>query len=415
MIVEESTPVMASDKITCQIDNVQVHTVHAHIKKNHPDWSIERYQQEFPGAPLLSPFAEMKLEEKKKEAELKAKNADITPRNDTVRDLTSNLEDSQPMLTASLSTVKNTLAKVFDLGEAPAAKNASGQHIQIDIMTGHDADALSYLPEIDNDYVFNIDLLKKVIIGLQLNMPIYLWGMHGSGKTTVLEQASARTKRPFMRVQHTLNMQESDVLGQMTVLNKQTVFQLGPLPQAMINGWTYCADEYDTAMPNVTTLYQPVLEGKPLVIKDAPANMRKIVPHPNFRFVATGNTNGCGDETGLYQGTMMQNAANYSRFKITEEVKYMEEKQEIAIISQKAGLQKQHAKKIVQFGRKIRSNFEEQKLSMTISTRELVSAAELGMAYGGKWAVGLKLAFSNRLPRVDQQVAEEVLQRYFGE
>jgi cobaltochelatase CobS len=402
----------SEDKIVCHIDNARVHSIHNHIRNNYAEtWTVERYKAEFPDEPLLSDYAKHVLMERKRKREAEA--AAVAPSNAATPGMVSADGQSvtQPaMIQANLKTFHD----VFDLGEAPAARNANGNPIQIDVLSGHNHEGMDYLPEIDEDYVFNIDLLKKVIIGLQLNMPVYLWGYHGTGKTTILEQASARTKRPFVRVQHTLNMQESDVLGQWTVRDGSTVFQLGPLAMAMINGWTYCADEYDTAMPNVTTVYQPVLEGKPLLIKEAPPHFRKIVPHPQFRFCATGNTNGIGDETGLYQGTLMQNAANYSRFRITEEVPYMEANIETAIIQARAKIAKKDAERIVRFARDVRQMFMDGKISMTVSPRELITAAQLGLAYGRNWRIGLELAFVNRLSRVDRQTVGEYMQRIFG-
>lgn len=392
----------SKDKITCHIDNVEVHSIQRYIEENHSsEWTIERYKKEYPDAPLLSPFALQVVAKRKAENALKV-NAAPPVKAQTKGDY------------AGLVTSMKIFGDVFNLGAAPSALNSQGKPISITVMEGHNQEALDYLPDRDSDYVFDIDLLKKVIIGFQLNKPVYLWGMHGTGKTTMLQQAAACTMRPFIRIQHSLNMQESDVLGQWTVKDGSTQFQLGPLPMAMINGWVYCADEYDTAMPNVTTVYQPVLEGQALLIKDAPPMWRKIVPHPDFRFVATGNTNGIGDETGLYQGTIMQNAANYSRFGITEEVRYMTPEIETNVLQSKAKLRKADAIRIVKFGNSIREQFADGKISMTVSPRELINAAELGVAYGGNWAQGLELSFANRLSRVDKQVVAGLLQRMFG-
>lgn len=395
-MTEKPEPTSA-DMIKCEIDGVNCHIIQAHLKSEHPEWTIDKYQETYPNAPLLSEYA--KHVQKKRQNQKAA---------------TAPGEDKKPELVAGLKVTHGEFHKVFDLGPVPAAMSTQGgTPIRISVMENHNQEALDFLPDLDPDYVFNIDLVKKVIMGFELNKPVYLWGFHGTGKTTILQQAAARTRRPFMRVQHSLNMQESDVLGQWTVKDGSTQFQLGPLPQAMINGWVYCADEYDTAMPNVTTVYQPVLEGQALIIKDAPPIWRKIIPHPDFRFVATGNTNGIGDETGLYQGTIMQNAANYSRFGITEEVKYMDANLEVAVLQSKAKLVKSDAKKIVIFGNRIRDQFKEGKISMTVSPRELITAAQLGLAYGGNWSVGLQLAFANRLSRIDKVVVGELLQRSF--
>lgn len=402
------------EKITCQIDNAKVHSIQIHIKENYADtWTLEKYQAEWPDAPILSEYAKHFLAQKAKAKAAQAVTAAAT-------EATPVPAVSEIALNVGMTlnpTTKETQAQfheLFGLGNAPAAKSSSGNPITITLLQDHDEQSRLYLPDIDPDYVFNIDLLKKVIIGFELKMNVYLWGFHGTGKTTIFEQAAAYTKRPFMRVQHTINMQESDILGQWTVLNGSTVFQPGPLPMAMIMGWVYCADEYDFAMPSVTAVYQPVLEGKPLIIKDAPPQFRRIVPHPNFRFVATGNTNGVGDETGLYQGTLVQNAANYSRFQLTEEVQYMDAAIEQSILIAKTGLDKPNATKIVKFANEVRKSFRESRISSTISPRELISAATIGIALGANWVVGLELAFANRLSRVDKKVVQEFSQRIFG-
>lgn len=411
---DTETKTASAGKIICQIDGQETHSIQLHIKQHYADtWTVERYKEEFPDAPLLSDFAKQRLaqaEAAKQSAnpvQTAAQQAAAMPVQTVAAALHTGISS------ANLGTVRSTLHELFDLGSVPAAMSAKNTPINVTVMTGHDDLAISYLQEVDKSYVFNIDLLKKVMVALELGFPMLLWGMHGTGKTTIIQQACARTKRPTIRVQHTINMQESEVLGQWTVRDNATIFQLGPLPMAMLNGWTYIADEYDFAMPSVLAVYQPVLEGQSLLIKDAPAHLRKITPHPNFRFFATGNTNGCGDETGLYQGTLVQNAANYSRFAMTEEVKYMEPDMEKAILVAKTGMMPAEANKYVKFGNDVREMFRNQKISMTISPRELISAGKIALVYGGNWKLGLMLSFANRLPRVDAKVIEDYLQRVY--
>jgi cobaltochelatase CobS len=401
------------EPIICQIDNVPCHSIQLHIKKNHPDWTLERYKAEYPDAPLLSEKAKRRI------AENRAQNAGA---------------GSRPGVTVHSRT--RHFHEVFDLGNAKAAMNPLGQPIEISIIDGHSEETAPYTPKIDPNYVFNIDLTKKVIVGFELCEPVYLWGYHGTGKSTVLEQVAARTGRRFMRVQHERDTEAAHILGQYVVRTKMievdeispvdgsivkvmkpttiTEYQLGPLPFAMIHGLVYCADEYDVAMPGVIAVYQAVLEGKPLVIKDAPPEFRVIEPHPNFRFVATGNTNGGGDETGLYQGTIIQNAAAYSRFTITEEVQYMDPKIEKGVVAGQSGIELDDAEKIVKFAKDVRNQFADGKLSATVSPRELINAAKLAVAFGGNCVEGLKLAFINRLSRVDKKVCEGFAERIFG-
>ncbi|MCP1540017.1 AAA family ATPase [Methylorubrum extorquens] len=400
-----AAPVAKDDgKITCELDGARVHVIQAYLKESHPEWTVERYRAAYPDAPLLSPAAAKRLAEKKAQAEEAA--------------VTGHIE-------------RLPLAKVFETGDVPATKNKRNEPILIAVYKGHQPEALALVPEIDRNYVFNLELVKTALMGLEMRMNVYFWGYHGSGKTTLFEQACARTKRPFMRVQHTANTEEAHIIGQyvvqavkraskdaagndIEVLSTETVFQPGPLTIAMLNGYVYCADEYDFALPSVLALYQPILEGKPLYIKDAPPEMRMIKPHPDFRFVATGNTNGGGDETGLYQGTQIQNAANYSRMHIVEEVPYMEASIETAIVQSQASLKKADAEKLVKFANDIREAFKGGRIGMTISTRELITAGRLAAVRGSDYEAGLRQGYMNRMSRIDREAASQLAQRYFG-
>lgn len=381
-------------KIKCAIDGALVHSVQLHIRDNYPEWNMERYKKEYPEEPTLSAKGQQLLERAR---------------------LARKANEVKPLEAATVSGMsKKPMHEIFELGDVAAGKNARGEPILISTFAGLDEESLMMIPDIDPNYVFSIDLLKVALIGAERNIPTYFWGYHGTGKTTLLEQVAARTGRPFMRVQHTINMEETDLTGNYIVKDGATQFELGPLAVAMKMGFVYCADEYDFAMPSVLSVYQPVLEGKPLVIKNAPAELRVIRPHKDFRFVATGNTNGGGDETGLYQGTQMQNAANYSRFGIVEEVPYMEEKLEVSVVSGQAEIDAKDALKIVRFAKEVRENFKNGKIGSTVSTRELITSAKLGLIKGSNWREGLRLGFLNRLSRVDKEVASQYAQRIFS-
>jgi cobaltochelatase CobS len=383
----------ADGKIACRVCGERVHVIKTHLRDHHPEVSVEDYSRDHPEAPLLSQTAIEHLDKKRKEARAEGAVA------------------AAPAVTDFVAT-DSFFHEVFDLGKVKAAMNAvSGQPLPVKTFVAP-KELAHFVPDVDPNYVFPIDLLKTITMGVDIGENIYLWGMAGTGKSTILEQFCARTGRPWIRVQHTRNTEESHIVGQYVIRDGATVFELGPLPFAMKYGLNYNADEYDFGMPSVLSLYQPVLEGKPLLIKEAPPELRIIRPHPMFRFFATGNTNGTGDETGLYQGTMLQNAANYERFGIVEEVHYMDRKTEIQVVSAQAGIPKEFAEKIVDFAGKAREAYAAQKLGLPPSPRSMIKAARLG-AMRGDWKAGLRLAYINRLSRVDQQAANEVLARIF--
>lgn len=293
-----------------------------------------------------------------------------------------------------------------------------------------------FIPEVDEFYHNDVAFLRHMNMAMVLNKPLLVYGHYGTGKTTKIEQFCAGTKRPYMRVQHTISMEESHVLGQMSIVidpeTKQSIteFKPGPLALAMRYGLLYLADEYDFALPSVTSVYQPILEGKSLIIKEAPedSGWRYVKPHKNFRFVATGNTNGQGDDTGLYTGTQRMNAANYSRFAMAIRAEYMDTTKEAAILISQAGLTTSDgrtnsavASAFTRFAKELREEFDKNtSITVTISPRELIHAALIGKMLGGtslgdaEWMTGLELAYLNRLSNSDKVVIEELAQRHLG-
>jgi len=375
-------------KINCAICNSEVHSIAIHLRESHPEMTIEQYQEKFPGAPVLSDAAKAALE-KRKQATAEVPNV-ATP-------------------VAAADTSHSTLAKVFDLPEK-MGNGASGRPIKVSLFT---PDEPTLVPDIDSNYVFDVDNLKNALMAFELNIPLYIWGHAGTGKTTLIEQIAARTKRMLLRVQHTVNTEESHIVGQWTARGGETIFELGPLAMAMKHGWTYLADEYDFALPSVLSVYQPVLEGKSLVIKEAHGENRIIRPHPNFRFVATGNTNGSGDETGLYQGTSIQNAANYDRFHMVIEQKYMDQALEKQVLMKQAGIVESDAAKMVDFARRVREQYDSRKISTPISPRTLIAASNIGVKKGS-YRAGITLSFAGKLSRIDREVVDGLAQRIFG-
>jgi cobaltochelatase CobS len=379
------------DRIVCEICGDKVHSIQHHLKKDHLDWSMGQYTEKYPLGELFSPTAKAKMKEieNKKDAELKV-----------------------AMVSEIEGNAKRPFHEIFEI--SPKIKDAmSARGGPIPITVVEKCDDPDLIPGEDDSYIFEIQTLKNALLGLELKIPVYTWGHSGVGKSTFWEQVCNRLGRPMIRVQHTINTEESHIVGQWTVRDGATKFELGPLAVAMQRGWVYLADEYDFGLPSVLSVYQPVLEGKPLVIKEADAENRIIKPHPNFRIVATGNTNGSGDDTGLYQGTSIQNEANYDRYGVTIQMGYMSADNERDMIASQAEILPEDAERLVKFGSMIREAYDAARISKPISPRALINAALLGQRRNS-WRIGVNLAFSNKLNRVDREVADATAKRIFG-
>jgi cobaltochelatase CobS len=396
------------DTIKCEICGAEgIHAMPLHLKDAHPDVSIEQYIKRFPDAPVFSEAAKLQLEKK-----------GLSPQQAIQRPLVANHAQAANVVHMPVSPApaalptKQPLHQLFNLADTPAVRNSRGDPISVTVFAPSHEHA-SFVPPTDDGHVWNEEDLKNELMALELNMPLYLYGHKGTSKTTDLKQICARTRRPLVRVQHTINTEEAHIVGQWTVQNGQTVFELGPLPLAMLHGWAYLADEYDFALASVLSVYQPVLEGDALFIKEAPAAMRLIKPHPNFRFLATGNTNGTGDDTGLYQGTSVQNAANYDRFQVVIHKQYLPEDKETTIVVNRSGIHEREAKKLVKFANDIRREYDAGKIGDTLSTRTLVTISNIGLRRANM-KLGIQLGFSNKLSKVDRATVDQVAQRLYA-
>ena len=404
---------MSEAKIKCEICGEEVHSIPSHLKAAHHEESaspmtLAEYRSNYPEAPIISEYAERLSREAR---ERKAKEAEGSVEPETASVATGHADVSRVNFHEAFRFGKS-MKSAFTKAGAP-----------IPVSRDNRSDEYDYLvPEWSENYILNPELTKTVIMGLELRSPIFLYGHSGVGKSSIFKQICAGTNRRLFRFQHTVDTEESHIVGQWVVKKhidvhgnaiSVTEFELGPLPLAMMNGWVYLADEIDRSSPTVLSAYQAILEGEPLVIKNAPPSMRMIKPHPLFTFAATGNTNGTGDQSGLYQATLVQDAATIERFGIVAMVDYPPEKQEIAMISAATGLHPDEAKKIRKFADEIRTKAFPTNVSLTLGPRVAINMARIGMMKGD-FVEGVTYAYANRLPEGERQAAIGIAKRIFS-
>ena len=169
--------------------------------------------------------------------------------------------------------------------------------------------------------------IKSIVTSKQF-YPIFITGLSGNGKTMNVQQACAVTKRECIRVNITIETDEDDLLGGYRLQDGQTVWQNGPVIEAMERGAILLLDEIDLASNKVMCL-QPILEGNGVFIK----KINKFVkPAPGFNVIATANTKGQGSDDGKFIGTNILNEAFLERFPITIEQSYPSNKNEIKML-----------------------------------------------------------------------------------
>ncbi len=107
-----------------------------------------------------------------------------------------------------------------------------------------------------------------------------------------------------------------DLIGQFMLIEGETRFVHGPLAVAARDGHLLVLNEMDVLDAAELAGLNDIVEGAPLVIA---ANGGEVIrPHPKFRLIATGNSAGSGDTSGLYQGVLRQNLAFLDRFRVVQ-------------------------------------------------------------------------------------------------
>lgn len=212
----------------------------------------------------------------------------------------------------------------------------------------------------------------KSIIKSNKFYPVFVTGLSGNGKTMSILQACADNRKECIRVNVTIETDEDDLLGGYRLRDGQTVWQNGPVIEAMERGALLLLDEIDLASNKIMCL-QPILEGSGVFVK----KINKFVkPKEGFNVIATANTKGQGSEDGKFIGTNILNEAFLERFPVTFEQKYPNAKTEEKILNntlEAAGKKDtDYVSKLVTWADVIRKTYFDGGVDEIISTRRLV-------------------------------------------
>jgi len=213
------------------------------------------------------------------------------------------------------------------------------------------------------------DIVKIVKSGMFY--PTYISGLSGNGKTFMVEQACAKLKKEFIRVQINPETDEDDLIGGFRLINGETVFSKGPVLKAMENGAILLLDEIDRATNKIMCL-QGILEGKPVLVKKTG---EIVSPAPGFNVIATANTKGKGSEDGRFTAASIIDEAFLERFTISVDQKFaslnIEKKIVLKHMEKFNSTDMDFAEKLVMWADIIRKTFYDDGVDEVISTRRL--------------------------------------------
>lgn len=242
--------------------------------------------------------------------------------------------------------------------------------------------------------------------------PVFLTGPSGNGKSLSVVEAAAREKRELFRINVTAGTEESDLIGNWSLVDGNTVWMDGPVIAAMRKGALLLIDEIDMLNPNKAASLFTALEGKGVYIKKTNEFVR---PADGFNIFATANTKGKGSDDGRFMGTNILNEAFLERFPIMIENDYPTKASELKMVTKAAraaGIEDEEtidsfSKSLVDWAAIIRKGFNEGSVEETMSTRRLVHIVKAYSIFEDR-LTAVKMATA----RFDDEIKESFLDLY---
>jgi hypothetical protein len=324
----------------------------------------------------------------------------------------------RPAGAKSAKTAKRTEPKAVAAPAPVAAAPAVEMCSAVALTAGTDSAELAraitqgesetFTPATDDNYIpWGYHNEIKSIIKSKRFCPVFITGLSGNGKTTMVEQVCASLKRECVRVNFTAATDEDELLGGFRLIAGETRFVPGPVLVAMERGAVLLLDEIDLGGHLIMCL-QSVLEGKGKFI---PKIGKYVRPAPGFTVVATANTKGKGSDDGRFAGTNILNEAFLDRFAFTYEQDYADPKVEKRILKKVADsvgvTDDAFLDNLVTWADIIRKSFKQQVVSEIITTRRLRDIVFAYSVFGDKMT-----AIERCVSRFDPTTKEAFTQMY---
>lgn len=329
-----------------------------------------------------------------------------------------------PVTVASDGTIPSGTVSMVPAHEAFGITGSDVGMFCMDVPVGEWDGVHPHVPVKDEDYVFDSETLVPTLLAITHGRIPWLKGHTGTGKTTLVEQVYARLNLPLFRLNLDSDITRGELVGREVLRtdgdgNTVTEFVDGIIPMAMQQPCGLLLDEIDASRPDLGFILQRLTEGKGFMLLEDGG--RTIAPHPHFRMFATANTNGRGDESGLYSGTRALGTAFVNRFKPYIEVDYMSEDEEAQLIQEKVPtIEASDARAIAGYATEHRVAFKQADVTLACSPRDTMafasSVVEYKRCFGDKSdyiGLAFKHSILNAADSDDRQVLDGLANRIF--
>jgi midasin (ATPase involved in ribosome maturation) len=203
-------------------------------------------------------------------------------------------------------------------------------------------------------------------------------GEAGTGKSTAARVICYRCGLPWVSVNLSLNVDESDLFGAMMpnpekkdANDPEFVWRDGLITKAIRNGYGAILEEVNAARPGVLMKLNALLDdSRQIELSDG----ELVKAHPNFRLIATCNIG--------YEGTNRMNKAFVDRFDVCHMFEAPDKTSAIGIVKTRTGYADMaKIEKAYAAYEAVRKYSNEQRLGLTVSIRRLIAMFKGGRCY----------------------------------
>lgn len=200
---------------------------------------------------------------------------------------------------------------------------------------------------------------------IKSGVPLLIEGPTGVGKTYLVQELAKQQGKTLHIIDVSGELTVDSILGRDTLLDGSIRWCDATLTIAMRNGdWVMC-NELNTALPEVLTVINGVLDDQHAITLPN-SKAERVVAHPEFRFIATQNP-----ANGNYAGTNRLNDALLNRMvKVT--LDYLSYSEEVEALSKHTKLSDSTRLQLVKLADYTRRHMDD-----PLSTRDLVKILRL--------------------------------------
>jgi nitric oxide reductase NorQ protein len=230
-------------------------------------------------------------------------------------------------------------------------------------------------------------------------LPVVLKGPTGCGKSRLVRHMAWQLRRPLVTVACHDDLSASDLTGRFLVRGGETVWQDGPLTEAVRAGAIAYLDEMVEARQDTVVVLHPLSDDRRLLPLERKGEL--LAAHPDFQLVISYNPG--------YQSLAKELKPSTRQRFVAIELGFPPPEAEAAIVAREAGVEPQTARALVRVAERIRP-LRDRGLAEAPSTRLLVHAARLVQA-GVDPAVACRSAVCAALtddPELEATLAEIV-------